>query len=165
MNKETKRLSMEDFNRICLDCGLVPNESKNKEYNNEASYFDLVHPLSEQPIEVAYYEDFIDDDYSTIHVGAHIPSILGYRFSIIHTTRLGIDEEYIRQSIDKLKHFLDEELEARKKTKVHLKEFIDFIAPQRELVRNGMVELSVPFNEFIAKLGKNPVLKIDVEKD
>ena len=156
---------MEDFNRICLDCGLVPNEAKNKKYNNEASYFDLVHPLSEQPIEVAYYEDFIDDDYSTIHVGAHIHSILGYHFGIIHTTRLGIDEEYIRMSIDKLKHFLDEELEARKKTKVPLKEFIDFIAPQRELVRNGMVELSVPFNEFIAKLGKNPVIKIDVEKD
>lgn len=163
--KEKKKLEMEDFNRICLDCGLVPNEAKNKEYNNEASYFDLVHPLSEQPIEVAYYEDFIDDDYSTIHVGAHIHSILGYHFAIIHTTRLGLDEEYLRQSIDKLRHFLDEELEARKKTKFRLKEFIDFIAPQRELVRNGMVELSVPFNEFIAKLGKNPVLKIDVEKD
>ncbi len=91
---------MEDFNRICLDCGLIPNEAKNKEYNNEASYFNLVHPLSEQPIEVAYYEDFID-----------------------------------------------------------------FIAPQRELVRNGMVELSVPVSEFIKKLGKNPVLKIDVEKE
>ena len=165
MNEKIKRCSMEDFNRICLDCGLVPNESKNTMFNNEASYFDLVHPLSEEPIEVAFYEDFIDDDYSTIHVGAHIPSILGYRFSIIHSTRLGIDEEYIRQSIDKLKHFLDEELEARKKTKVHLQEFIDFIAPQRELVRNGMVELSVPFNEFIAKLGKKPVIKIDVEKD
>ena len=147
---------MENFNRICLDCGLVPNESKNTMYKNEASYFDLVHPLSEQPIEVAYYEDFIDDDYSTIHVGAHIHSILGYHFRIIDTTRLGIDEEYIRKSIEKLKHFLDEELEARKKTKVPLKEFIDFIAPQRELVRNGMVELSVPFNDFIAKLGKNP---------
>lgn len=162
--KEKKKLEMEDFNRICLDCGLVPNESKNTEYNNEASYFNLVHPLSEQPIEVAYYEDFIDD-YSTIHVGAHIHSILGYHFAIVHTTRLGIDEEYLRQSIDKLKHFLDEEREARKKTKVRLKEFIDFIAPQRELVRNGMVELSVPVSEFIAKLGKNPVLKIDVEKD
>lgn len=161
---------MEDFNRICLDCGLIPNEAKNKMYNNEASYFDLVHPLSEEPIEVAFYEDFIDDDYSTIHVGAHIHSILGYRFSIIHQTRigiasLGIDEEYIRQSIDKLKHFLDEELEARKKTKLHLQELIDFIAPQRELVRTVMVELSVPFNEFIAKLGKKPVIKIDVEKD
>lgn len=165
MNKETKRLSMEAFNRICLDCGLVPNEAKNKEYNDEASYFNLVHPLSEQPIEVAYYEDFIDDDYSTIHVGAHIRSILGYHFCIIDTTRLGIDEEYIRQSIRKLKLFLDEELEARKNTKVPLKEFIDFIAPQRELVRNGLVELSVPFSEFIAKLGKNPVLKIDVEKE
>ncbi len=163
--KAKTKLEMEDFNRICLDCGLVPNEAKNTEYNNEASYFDLVHPLSEQPIEVAYYEDFIDDDYSTIHVGAHIHSILGYHFAIIHTTRLGLDEEYLRQSIDKLRHFLDEELEARKKTKFRLKEFIDFIAPQRELVRNGMVELSVPFNEFIAKLGKNPVLKIDVEKD
>lgn len=163
--KEKKKLEMEDFNRICLDCGLAPNEAKNTEYNNEASYFDLVHPLSEQPIEVAYYEDFIDDDYSTIHVGAHIHSILGYHFAIIHTTRLGLDEEYLRQSIDKLRHFLDEELEARKKTKFRLKEFIDFIAPQRELVRNGMVELSVPFNEFIAKLGKNPVIKIDVEKD
>ena len=41
---------MEDFNRICLDCGLVPNESKNTMFNNEASYFDLVHPLSEEPI-------------------------------------------------------------------------------------------------------------------
>ncbi len=163
--KEKKKLEREEFNRICLDCGLIPNEAKNKEYNNEASYFDLVHPLSEQPIEVAYYEDFIDDDYSTIHVGAHIRSILGYHFSIIHTTRLGLDEEYLRQSIRKLKLFLDEELEARKNTKVPLKDFIDFIAPQRELVRNGMVELSVPFNEFIAKLGKNPVLKIDVEKD
>ena len=163
--KEKKKLEMEDFNRICLDCGLVPNEAKNKEYNNEASYFNLVHPLSEQPIEVAYYEDFIDDDYSTIHVGAYIHSILGYHFRIIDTTRLGIDEEYIRHSIDKLKHFLDEELEARKNTKVPLKEFIDFIAPQRELVRNGMVELSVPVSEFIKKLGKNPVLKIDVEKD
>lgn len=163
--KAKTKLEMEDFNRICLDCGLAPNEAKNTEYNNEASYFDLVHPLSEQPIEVAYYEDFIDDDYSTIHVGAHIHSILGYHFAIIHTTRLGLDEEYLRQSIDKLRHFLDEELEARKKTKFRLKEFIDFIAPQRELVRNGMVELSVPFNEFIAKLGKNPVIKIDVEKD
>ena len=57
--KTKTKLSMETFNRICLDCGLVPNEAKNKEYNNEASYFDLVHPLSEQPIEVAYYEDFI----------------------------------------------------------------------------------------------------------
>jgi len=163
--KAKTKLEMEDFNRICLDCGLVPNEAKNKEYNNEASYFDLVHPISKEPIEVAYYEDFIDDDYSTIHVGAHIRSILGYHFAIIHTTRLGLDEEYLRQSIHKLKLFLDDELEARKKTKVPLKEFIDFIAPQRELVRNGMVELSVPFNEFIAKLGKNPVLKIDVEKD
>jgi hypothetical protein len=165
MNKETKRLSMETFNRICLDCGLVPNEAKNKEYNNEASYFNLVHPISKEPIEVAYYEDFIDDDYSTIHVGAHIRSILGYHFSIIDTTRLGIDEEYISQSIGKLKHFLDEELEARKKTKVPLKEFIDFIAPQRELVRNGLVELSVPVSEFITKLGTNPVLKIDVTKE
>ena len=163
--KAKAKLEMEDFNRICLDCGLVPNEAKNKEYNNEASYFDLVHPISKEPIEVAYYEDFIDDDYSTIHVGAHIRSILGYHFAIIHTTRLGLDEEYLRQSIHKLKLFLDDELEARKKTKVPLKEFIDFIAHQRELVRNGMVELSVPFNEFIAKLGKNPVLKIDVEKD
>lgn len=163
--KEKKKLEMEDFNRICLDCGLIPNEAKNKEYNNEASYFNLVHPLSEQPIEVAYYEDFIDDDYSTIHVGAHIRSILGYHFSIIHTTRLGLDEEYLRKSIRKLQLFLDEELEARKKTKVPIKDFIDFIAPQRELVRNGLVELSVPVSEFIKKLGKNPVLKIDVEKD
>ena len=163
--KDKKKLEMEDFNRICLDCGLVPNEAKNKEYNNEASYFNLVHPISKAPIEVAYYEDFIDDDYSTIHVGACIRSILGYHFSIVHTTRLGIDEEYIRQSIRKLKLFLDEELEARKNTKVPLKEFIDFIAPQRELVRNGLVELSVPVSEFIAKLGRNPVLKIDVEKE
>ena len=163
--KDKKKLEMEDFNRICLDCGLIPNEAKNKEYNNEASYFNLVHPISKEPIEVAYYEDFIDDDYSTIHVGACIRSILGYHFSIVHTTRLGIDEEYIRQSIRKLKLFLDEELEARKNTKVPLKEFIDFIAPQRELVRNGLVELSVPVSEFIAKLGKNPVLKIDVEKE
>ena len=163
--KDKKKLEMEDFNRICLDCGLTPNEAKNKEYNNEASYFNLVHPISKEPIEVAYYEDFIDDDYSTIHVGACIRSILGYHFSIVHTTRLGIDEEYIRQSIRKLKLFLDEELEARKNTKVPLKEFIDFIAPQRELVRNGLVELSVPVSEFIAKLGKNPVLKIDVEKE
>lgn len=163
--KEKTKLEMKDFNRICLDCGLIPNEAKNKQYNNEASYFDLVHPLSEQPIEVAYYEDFIDDDYSTIHVGAHIRSILGYHFSLINTTRLGIDEDYIRQSIRKLKLFLDEELEARKKTKVPLKDFIDFIAPQRELVRNGMVELSVPVSEFIKNLGKNPVLKIDVEKE
>ena len=43
--------------------------------------------------------------------------------------------------------------------------FTSVIVPQRELVRNGMVELSVPFNEFIAKLGKKPVIKIDVEKD
>ena len=163
--KDKKKLEMEDFNRICLDCGLIPNEAKNKEYNNEASYFNLVHPISKEPIEVAYYEDFIDDDYSTIHVGACIRSILGYHFSIVHTTRLGIDEEYIRQSIRKLKLFLDEELEARKNTKVPLKEFIDFIAPQRELVRNGLVELSVPVSEFIAKLGRNPVLKIDVEKE
>lgn len=70
--------------------------------------------------------------------------------------RVSYSKEYIRKSIEKLKHFLDEELEARKKTKVPLKEFIDFIAPQRELVRNGMVELSVPFNDFIAKLGKKP---------
>lgn len=63
-------------------------------------------------------------------------------------------------------HPLSEQpIEARKKTKVPLKEFIDFIAPQRERVRNGMVELSVPFNDFIAKLGKKPVIKIDVEKD
>lgn len=163
--KDKKKLEMEDFNRICLDCGLIPNEAKNKEYNNEASYFNLVHPISKEPIEVAYYEDFIDDDYSTIHVGACIRSILGYHFSIVHTTRLGIDEEYIRQSIRKLKLFLDEELEARKNTKVPLKEFIDFIAPQRELVRNGLVELSVPVSEFIAKLGKKPVLKIDVTKE
>ena len=163
--KAKTKLEMEDFNRICLDCGLVPNEAKNKEYNNEASYFDLVHPISKEPIEVAYYEDFIDDDYSTIHVGAHIRSILGYHFAIIHTTRLGLDEEYLRQSIHKLKLFLDDELEARKKTKVPLKEFIDFIAPQRELVRNGLVELSVPVSEFITKLGTNPVLKIDVTKE
>lgn len=37
MNEKNKRCSMENFNRICLDCGLVPNESKNTMYNNEAS--------------------------------------------------------------------------------------------------------------------------------
>lgn len=53
----------------------------------------------------------------------------------------------------------------RRKDERKKQTLLDFIAPQRELVRNGMVELSVPFNDFIAKLGKKPVIKIDVEKD
>lgn len=166
MNEEIKRLSMEDFNRICLDCGLVPNEAKNKKYNNEASYFNLVHPISKEPTEVAYYEDFIDDDDTFLYIGAHqIGSILGKQFCQTSTSFLRIPESEVREYIENVKKLLDEELEARKNTKVPLKELIDFLAYGDIETSKVMVELSVPFNEFLAKLETNPVLKIDVTKE
>lgn len=169
MNEEIKRLSMETFNRICLDCGLVPNEAKNKEYNDEASYFNLVHPLSKEPIEVAYYEDFIDDDDTCLYVGAHkIASILGKNFCQTSTTYLRIPESDLRRDIENVKKLLDEELKARKKTKVRLKELVDFLSEISKTdidTKKVKVELSVPVSEFISKLGKNAVIKIDVTKE
>lgn len=165
MNEEIKRLSMEDFNRICLDCGLVPNEAKNKEYNDEASYFNLVHPLAKEPIEVAYYEDFIDDDDTYLYIGAHTGSILGKNFCQTSTNYLRIEESVVRKEIETVKKLLDEEFEARKNTKVPLKEFVNFLAHSRINITKPVVELSVPFHEFLDRLGTNPVLKIDVTKE
>lgn len=159
MNEDIKRLSMEDFNRICLDCGLVPNEEKNTYYNNEASYFNLVHPVSKTPIEVAYYEDFIEDDDTYLYIGAHgVGSILEKNYHQISTSYLRIEESEIRTSIEKVKKLLDEELEARKSSNVPLHSLVDFLAQAD--IDTVSVELSVPFQEFIDKLTESPVIKI-----
>ena len=161
MSEDIKRLSMDEFNRICLDCGLVPNEAKNKYYNNEASYFNLVHPVSKNPVEVAYYEDFIDDDDTYLYVGAHgVGSILKKDYCQFSTSYLGIKESELRTSIDKVKKLLDEELEARKSTKVPLHSLADFLAHADIDTQKVSVELSVTFQEFIDKLSESPVIKI-----
>lgn len=161
MNEDIKRLSMEDFNRICLDCGLVPNEAKNTYYNNEASYFNLVHPVSKTPVEVAYYEDFIDDDDTYLFVGAHgVGSILEKDYCQFSTSYLRIEESELRTSIEKVKKLLDEELEARKSADVPLHSLVDFLAHADIDTQKVRVELSVPFHEFIEKLTENPVIKI-----
>ena len=161
-NEEIKRLSMEDFNRICLDCGLVPNEAKNTKYNHEASYFNLVHPLAKEPIEVAYYEEFIDDDDTYLYIGAFASSILGKDFCQTSTNYLRIEESIVRKGIEEVKKLLDEEFEARKNTKVPLKKFVNFLAHSRIDITKSVVELSVPFHEFLDKLSENTVIKIKV---
>ncbi len=164
MNEDVKRLSMEDFNRICLDCGLVPNEEKNKYYNNEASYFSRVHPVSKKPVEVAYYEDFIDDDDTYLYVGAHgVGSILEKDYCQFSTSYLRIKESELRTSIEKVKKLLDEELEARKSTNVPLHSLADFLAHADIDTKKVSVELSVPFQEFIDKLSESPVIKIKID--
>lgn len=106
--------------------------------------YDLRHCCGGHELTGRYLDEFMDIAEKEFNVKSYLYGEM----------REAPESGFILMSMNK--HFLDEELEARKKTKVPLKEFIDFIAPQRERVRNGMVELSVPFNDFITKLGKNP---------
>lgn len=155
--KKPYRLSMEDFNRICIDCGLTPNEEKNAACFDEASYFYITHPISDKPIEIACYEEFQEDDHCYVIVD--VPrqqlnlALSGYKFEVISTNSpYGITEEKIRRSIANLKQFLDEEYEARKQKVVPLDKFIDYFSKTYACWKNVTVELSCPFNEFMEKI-------------
>lgn len=160
--KKPYRLSMEDFNRICIDCGLTPNEEKNAIRFGEASYFYIKHPISDKPIEIACYEEIPDDDHCDIihyYISVDVPrqqlnlALSGYRFEVISTSSpYGLTEEKVRRSIANLKQFLDEEYEARKQKVVPLNKFIDYFYKTYACWRNVSVELSCPFNEFMEKV-------------
>jgi len=155
--KEPYRLSMEDFNRICLDCGLTPDVEKNKEYLDEASYFTITHPLSDKPIEVAAYEDFIDDDSTFVRITAprnklHL-ALSGFDFYVIDTdSPRGITEYKVRKAIANVKQFLDAEYEARKQKTISFEGFINYLSKTSACWKNTTVELSCPFNEFMEKI-------------
>lgn len=155
--KKPYSLSVEDFNRICIDCGLTPNKEKNAACFDEASYFYIKHPISDKPIEIACYEEFQEDDHCYIMVD--VPrqqlnlALSGYKFEVISTSSpYGLTEEKVRRSIANLKQFLDEEYEARKKTVVPLDKFIDYFYKTYACWHNVTVELSCPFNEFMEKV-------------
>ena len=155
--KKPSSLSVEDFNRICIDCGLTPDEKKNAACFDEASYFYITHPISDKPIEIACYEEFQEDDHCYIMVDVprhHLNLALsGYKFEVISTTTpYGLTEEKVRRSIANLKQFLDEEYEARKQKVVPFNKFIDYLSKTYACWNNVTVELSCPFNEFMEKI-------------
>ena len=155
--KKPSSLSVEDFNRICIDCGLTPDEKKNAACFDEASYFYITHPISDKPIEIACYEEFQEDDNCYIKVDVHRQqlnlALSGYKFEVISTTSpYGLTEEKVRRSIANLKQFLDEEYEARKQKVVPLDKFIDYFYKTYACWKNVTVELSCPFNEFMEKV-------------
>lgn len=150
-----QKLTMEEFNRICTECGLTPDVKRNELCFGEASYFTYTHPISDKPINFAYYEDFSDDDRTYISVG--VPSQLNLALGDYHSERIStdfpfIDEEQIRSCIENQKKFLDAEFEARKKTTVPFNKFIDYLSKTYPCWRNVTVELSCPFNEFMQKI-------------
>lgn len=156
------RLSMEEFNQACLECGLTPNEERNKEYNNEASYFTISHPLSDKPIPIAAYEDFIDDD--DVFINVEIPrnqlnlALAGYEFNVISTnSAYRLTPKRIKEAIENMKAFLDKELEARKKTSVPFERFINYLGKTCSSWKNATVELSCPFDEFMQKIQEESV--------
>lgn len=157
VRKKPSSLSVEDFNRICIDCGLTPDEKKNAACFDEASYFYITHPISDKPIEIACYEEFQEDDNCYIKVDVHRQqlnlALSGYKFEVISTTSpYGLTEEKVRRSIANLKQFLDEEYEARKQKVIPLNKFIDYLSKTYGCWQNTVVELSCPFNEFMEKI-------------
>lgn len=160
--KKPSSLSVEDFNRICIDCGLTPDEKKNAACFDEASYFYITHPISDKPIEIACYEEFQEDDNCYIKVDVHRQqlnlALSGYKFEVISTTSpYGLTEEKVRRSIANLKQFLDEEYEARKQKVIPLNKFIDYLSKTYGCWQNTVVELSCPFNEFMEKIANASV--------
>ena len=160
--KKPSSLSVEDFNRICIDCGLTPDEKKNAACFDEASYFYSTHPISDKPIEIACYEEFQEDDNCYIKVDVHRQqlnlALSGYKFEVISTTSpYGLTEEKVRRSIANLKQFLDEEYEARKQKVIPLNKFIDYLSKTYGCWQNTVVELSCPFNEFTEKIANASV--------
>ena len=156
------RLTVEEFNRACTECGLTPDVKKNESCFDEASYFYLTHPISDKPIEVACYEEFQEDDHSYIMVD--VPrqqlnlALSGYKFEVISTdSPYGITEEKVRRSIANLKQFLDEEYEARKQKVIPLDKFINYLSKTYSCWRNATVELSCPFNECMEKIDRASV--------
>lgn len=160
--KKPSSLFVEDFNRICIDCGLTPDEKKNASRFDEASYFYIKHPISDKPIEIACYEEYQEDDQGDInhyYIRVDVPrqqlnlALSGYKFEVISTNSpYGITEEKVRRSIANLKQFLDEEYEARKQKVVPLDKFIDYFYKTYACWKNVTVELSCPFNEFMEKV-------------
>lgn len=162
VRKKPSSLSVEDFNRICIDCGLTPDEKKNAACFDEASYFYITHPISDKPIEIACYEEFQEDDNCYIKVDVHRQqlnlALSGYKFEVISTTSpYGLTEEKVRRSIANLKQFLDEEYEARKQKVIPLNKFIDYLSKTYGCWQNTVVELSCPFNEFMEKIANASV--------
>lgn len=160
--REPYRLSMEDFNRICLDCGLTPNVEKNKEYLDEGSYFTITHPISDKPIEVAAYEDFTDDDDTYVRITAPRNklnlALSDFDFYVIETSSpRGITESKVRKAIANVKQFLDAEYEARKQKTISFERFINYLSKTAACWKNTTVELSCPFNEFMEKIANASV--------
>ena len=150
-----QKFTMEEFNRICTECGLTPDVKRNEQCFGEASYFTYTHPISDKPIEFAYYEEFCEDDNIYISVG--VPSQFNMALGDYPSERISTDfpfiaEERIRSCIENQKRFLDEELEARNKTTIPFNKFIDFMSKKYPCWRNVTVELSCPFNEFMKKI-------------
>jgi len=165
--KKPSRLSVEDFNRICIDCGLTHDEKKNAACFDEASYFYITHPISDKPIEIACYEEFQEGDSCCvkdyyIRVDVHRQqlnlALSGYKFEVISTSSpYGLTEEKVRRSIANLKQFLDKEYEARKQKVIPLNKFIDYLSKTYGCWQNTEVELSCPFNEFMEKIANASV--------
>lgn len=150
-----QKLTMEEFNRICTECGLTPDVKRNEQCFGEASYFTYTHPISDTPIEFACYEEFSEDDNIYISVG--VPSQFNMALGDYPSERISTDfpfiaEARIRSCIENQKRFLDAELEARNKTTIPFNKFIDFMAKKYPFWRNVTVELSCPFKEFMNKI-------------
>lgn len=147
-----KRFNMEEFNRICMDCGLIHMEDTP---NN--SIFGIRHPLSEIPITIAVYVkakdsmEYCPDEYIAVEINERkYAMVLPFMGRYIRTSRpWELDEAQLRETINGIKSYLDAEYEARKGNNISLERLFHFVNASADRLFNTSVELSCPVQEFL----------------
>lgn len=147
-----KRFSMEEFNRICTDCGLIHTED-----TPDKSIFGIKHPLSEYPITIAVYVKAKDstedcpDEFIAVDINeSKYAMVLLFKERYIRTNRpWEVDGSQLRETIKGIKSYLDAEYEARKGNNISLERLIHFVNASADRLFNTSVELSCPVQEFL----------------
>ena len=151
-NKYT-RFTMDDFNRICTDCGLIHTKNTSLQ-----SVFSVKHPLSDKPIDIAVYIKAKDstednpDEFVAVEVSeTKYAKALPFRVDFIRTIRTWLlDETQVRDAIKSVTSFLDAEYEARKGNRISLERFFHFINDNDvDRLFHTDLELSCTVQEFL----------------
>lgn len=149
----SNRFTMDDFNRICTDCGLIHTEDTPLQ-----SVFSINHPLSNKPIAIATYiksKDSTDDnpdEFVAVEVSeSTYAKALPFRVDYIRTIRTWLlDEQQIRDAIKSVTSFLDSEYKARKGKTISMERFFHFINDNDvERLFYTDLELSCTVQEFL----------------
>lgn len=147
-----KRFNMEEFNRICTDCGLIHMEDLPTN-----SIFGIKHPLSELPIIIAVYvkaKDSTEDcpyEFIAVEINERkYAMVLPFMGNYIRTYRpWELDAAQLREAINNIKSYLDAEYESRKGNNISLERLFHFVTASADRLYNTSVELSCSVQEFL----------------